>query len=136
MGASVPSIVPVLSSVIGVAKNIGDMGKAKSSSSAQSALLAKQQQSDEQSRQRALRASMASQRARFGASGLTPEEGSAEAVLLGMFSESEAEAAARAERDALRQRAIDTNGGYTNGRNLLEATQGILGAGFSRTFLS
>lgn len=136
MGASVPTIVPVLSSVLGVAKNVSDMSKAKSSSSAQSALVAKQQEADEQSRQRALRASMASQRARFGASGLSPEEGSAEAVLLGMFSESEEESAQRIERDALRQRAIDTNGGFTSGRNLLEATQSILGAGFSKTFLS
>lgn len=80
---------------------------------------------DEAERRDALRRAVARQRARFGASGLDTSTGggSAEAVLLGLLGESEAQAAERDALDALRLQAIDDNAAQKSSLNLLQATQ-------------
>ncbi len=77
----------------------------------------------EETRRAALRRAVASQRAKFGAQGLAPESGSADAVLLGLFEESDAERARRAELDTLRQSAIDSDLAQQRSVNLLQSAQ-------------
>lgn len=80
------------------------------------------EQSDSQ-RRTALKRAMARQRANFGAQGVGSDNGSSEAVLLGMFSESDEERANREKIDALRTQAIDQNIGQRQQLNLLQQTQ-------------
>lgn len=61
----------------------------------------------EEGRRVALRRAMARQRAQFGAQGIDADDGSGEAVLLGLFQESDVERAQRERLDTLRNRAID-----------------------------
>lgn len=134
MGSVAPIVLaPLLQTVV---KTGLDQRKQDKSASIQTAQIQQQAATDEEARQRALKASVAKQRARFAASGIDADDGSAEAVLLGLFQESEAESTARAERDALRERAIGNSSSYNSGRNLLDATSDVLGSAFSRTFLS
>ena len=77
----------------------------------------------ETERRAALRRAIAKQRARFGASGTGSNGGSAQAVLLGLFDESEEELAQRNSLDALRTRAIDQNFAGQQRINTLQLTQ-------------
>lgn len=77
----------------------------------------------EETRRAALRRVVASQRAKFGAQGLAPEGGSADAVLLGLFEESDAERARRNELDTLRTAAIDSDLAQQRSVNLLQSAQ-------------
>ena len=85
--------------------------------------IAAQAAQDEEQRQRALRRAVARQRAQFGGSGVSSNSGSAQAVLLGLFDESEEELASRATLDNLRSRALDLDASQTRSLNLLQATQ-------------
>ncbi len=77
----------------------------------------------ETSRRTALRRAMARQRAMFGSSGTGSGGGSAQAVLLGMFDESEEELRQREALDALKTASVDQ--GYTQQSriNTLQLTQ-------------
>jgi hypothetical protein len=77
----------------------------------------------ETNRRAALRRAMARQRAHFGASGTGSGGGSAQAVLLGMFDESEEELQQRTALDSLKTAAI--NQGYAQQQriNTLQLTQ-------------
>ncbi len=77
----------------------------------------------ESQRRIALKRAIARQRANFGAQGVGSNNGSSEAVLLGMFSESDEERANREKLDALRSQAIDQNIGQQQQLNLLQQTQ-------------
>lgn len=78
----------------------------------------------ERRRTAALKRTVARQRAVFGGSGVDPEGGgSAEAVLLGLFEESDAERQAREQLDQLRRATIDDNLEGLRTRNLLESSQ-------------
>lgn len=77
----------------------------------------------EQKRRAALRRAVAKQRAQFGGSGLTGGDGSTEAVLLGMFEESEADKAASQRLDSLRNAAIDQSLNERQALNVLQRTQ-------------
>lgn len=79
-------------------------------------------QADEE-RRAALRRAVARQRAQFGSQGVGSNAGSSEAVLLGMFEESEDEQKRRAQLDTLRSNALDQNLKQTRSLNLLQATQ-------------
>lgn len=79
-------------------------------------------QADEE-RRAALRRAVARQRAQFGAQGVGSNAGSSEAVLLGMFEESEDEQKRREQIDTMRSNALDQNLNQTRSLNLLEATQ-------------
>ncbi|HEU4839583.1 MAG TPA: hypothetical protein VFS88_09280 [Micavibrio sp.] len=77
----------------------------------------------EGSRRAALRRAMARQRATYGASGIDSGNGSAQAVLLGMFDESEEELQQRNALDALKTAAIDLGVSQQQRINTLQLTQ-------------
>ncbi len=144
MGALASVITPlfqigsVLGSVAGfVQPYVNDKRERKQQQQTQSLLL-KQAQQDaalqkeqtrlttvtaESQRRIALKRAMARQRANFGAQGVGSNNGSSEAVLLGMFSESDEERANREKMDALRTQALDQNIGQQHQLNLLQQTQ-------------
>ena len=79
-------------------------------------------QADEQ-RQAALRRAVARQRAQFGASGVAGGGGSSQAVLLGLFEESDEERTQREKLDTLRTRALDQDVSSTQSVNVLQREQ-------------
>jgi hypothetical protein len=85
--------------------------------------IALQAQQDDGERRGALKRAVARQRAAFGASGIGNNGGSSEAVLLGLFEESEEERAKRERLDAVRTRAVDMDIAQNRSLNLLQATQ-------------
>lgn len=95
---------------------------------AQNAALEKQKiavqaaQSEEQ-RRAALKRAVAMQRAVYGASGVGSNGGSSEAVLLGLYEESDGERQKREQLDALKATAIDNDLAQKSSLNLLQATQ-------------
>lgn len=80
-------------------------------------------QTAEENRRGALRRAVARQRAQFASSGVTSSGGSSEAVLLGLFEESEDERAQRDRLDSLRNAAIDSSLSSRSGINVLQRTQ-------------
>ena len=80
-------------------------------------------QNAEERRQRALKSAMARQRASFGASGITTQGGSAEAVLLGLFDESEEELEQRNRLDQLSTTALSQGLQQQTSLNVLQRTQ-------------
>jgi len=79
---------------------------------------------DEQDRRDALRRAVARQRAKFSASGLSQGSGgSSQAVLLGLFDETESEIADREALDTLRTTALALDETQNRSLNLLQATQ-------------
>lgn len=87
---------------------------------AKRAEIAQKSASDEQLRQAALKRAMARQQAKFGASGITTgSSGSAQALLLGLFDESEQEKSRRNALDALRYQSINDDLAYKNRVNIL-----------------
>lgn len=77
---------------------------------------------DEEERRDALRRAVARQRANFGSQGVS-QTGSAQAVLLGLFEESDEERANRDARDQLRFSALEQDTASTQSLNVLQATQ-------------
>lgn len=77
----------------------------------------------EKERMSALRRAVARQRAAYGASGIASDEGSAEAVLLGMFAESEDDRRQREQLDELRNRVLDSNENQAQALNVLQYEQ-------------
>jgi hypothetical protein len=79
-------------------------------------------QADEQ-RRAALKRAVARQRAQFGAQGLDAGDGSGQAVLLGLFEESEQERRRREQMDSLKNSAIQTDLEQQKRLNVLQRTQ-------------
>lgn len=78
----------------------------------------------EKDRRAALKRATARQRAQFGGSGIdTTSSSSAQAVLLGLYDESEAERQEREALDNLRNRALDSNLAQRSRLNVLQQTQ-------------
>lgn len=95
---------------------------------AQNASLQKQEidaktQEAELKRRQALKRAVARQRAQFGGSGVATGDGSSEAVLLGLFEESDAERKSREQLDQLRKQSIDQNLLQQKNVNTLQRTQ-------------
>ncbi len=80
-------------------------------------------QRDESERIKNLRYSIARQRAAFGSQGVGSAGGSSEAVLLGLFQESEEGRAHRERMDAIRNKIADLEVTNKKSTNLLEATR-------------
>ena len=80
-------------------------------------------QNAEERRQRALRSTVAKQRAAFGGRGISTQGGSAQAVLLGLFDESEEELEQRSRLDQLKSTALSQGLSQQNSLNILQATQ-------------
>jgi hypothetical protein len=86
--------------------------------------IAVEAQANEDSRRSALRRAVARQRAQFGASGIgNAGGGSSEAVLLGLFDETEGELDNRAALDNLRSRTLDMSLSNQGSLNVLQRTQ-------------
>ena len=77
----------------------------------------------ENNRRAALRRAVARQRTQFGGSGLTGGDGSAEAVLLGLFEETEQDRATSTRLDALRSAALDQSLSDQRALNVLQRAQ-------------
>lgn len=77
----------------------------------------------EDQRRAALRRAVARQKVQFGAQGIASGDGSSQAVLLGMFDESEQDRAARERLDTLRQQAITQNIEAQSRINVLQRSQ-------------
>ena len=84
-----------------------------------------QANADEADRKRrdALKRSVARQRAQFGSQGISSNNGSGQAILLGLFDESDDERAQREKLDTLRTSVLDQNVSQQNRLNLLQASQ-------------
>lgn len=78
---------------------------------------------DEEERKSALKRAVARQRASFGSQGVGAGGGSSQAVLLGLFDESEEEQVRRDALDALRLNAIDQDLRQEKSLNVLQRTQ-------------
>ncbi len=78
---------------------------------------------EERKRRDALRRAVARQRANFGASGISSSGGSAEAVLLGLFDETDAERTEREKLDALRFGALDQGVDQQKRLDVIQRTQ-------------
>lgn len=85
--------------------------------------IALKSKADEDARLAALRRAVARQRANYGASGTGSAGGSAQAVLLGLFDETEDELASRGRLDSLRSRALDMSLENRGALNILQRTQ-------------
>lgn len=77
----------------------------------------------EERRQAALRRAVARQRASFGSQGIGSGGGSSQAVLLGLFDETEDELAQRERLDNIRGRALDLDVSQSNAINVLQRSQ-------------
>ncbi len=77
----------------------------------------------ESERRAALRRAVAKQRAAYGADGISPNDGSAQAVLLGYFNESDLERQQREALDNLKKASIDQNVSDQARINTLQLTQ-------------
>ncbi len=88
----------------------------------QAALEVKQ---SEQLRKAALKRAMSRQTADFGARGISSTGGSSDAVLLGLFEESEAERKRREELDTIKSKALDSNLETLKKQNLLDYQQNV-----------
>ena len=77
----------------------------------------------EKERQSALRRAVARQRALFGSGGTGSSDGSARAVLLGLFDESDEDRAQRNALDTLKTKAIDTGVSQSQRINALQLSQ-------------
>jgi hypothetical protein len=77
---------------------------------------------DAEKRRASIKRAVSRQRAQFGSSGIA-NSGSAEAVLLGMFDETEDEIARREQIDSMRNRALELDEAQNRSLNLLQATQ-------------
>lgn len=80
-------------------------------------------QADDERRRAALKRAVARQRASFGAQGMGGATGSAEAVLLGLFDESDQDRAQRERLDQIRLGAVDQALASRNQLNILQRSQ-------------
>lgn len=95
---------------------------------AQAAALQKQQleaesQSNARKRRAALKRAMARQKVLYGAQGISTEGGSGEAILLGLYNETEDDLADRERLDTIRKAALDQRLENTTALNVLQSTQ-------------
>lgn len=98
--------------------------KAQEDAQAQRAEIELSAQQDEEERRSALKRAVARQRAQFGAQGIgTNGSGSAQAVLLGLFEESDDERERREQLDALRTQSLETGLAQQVRINTLQRTQ-------------
>lgn len=103
------------------ARQQADYAHAQREAELSRAEIARKGEADEAARQAALKRAVARQQARFGASGISPgTSGSAQALLLGLYEESEEERARREHLDTLRNAAIDEDLAYRGQVNVLQ----------------
>lgn len=86
------------------------------------------------SRQDALRRAVARQRASFGAQGISSDDGSAEAILLGLTQQSNTEQSQQDALDRLRTQALQDSAASKQRKNLLQLNQSYDTARLSSLF--
>jgi hypothetical protein len=97
--------------------------RAQAEASLQKAQLAAESQVSRDQTQAALMRAVAKQRAQFGAEGISPEEGSAQAVLLGLYKQNDQQLADQQRIENLRNAAIDQNLNDQYALDVLQRTQ-------------
>lgn len=97
--------------------------KAQSDAGLQKAQLAAESRASQDQTQAALMRAVAKQRAQFGAKGISPDEGSAQAVLLGLYKQNDQQLADQERIDNLRNAAIDQNLNDQYALDVLQRTQ-------------
>lgn len=85
--------------------------------------IALDQQQAEKDRKASLKRAVARQRALSGARGVSGDSGSGEAILLGLFEESDDEREERQRLDSLRKKSLDQDIENRQRQNLLEVSQ-------------
>lgn len=114
-----------------------ELGRARSETQLEQEEIAARSAGEDKRRRRALKRAVARQRADFAGRGISPADaGSAEAVLLGLFEESEAEKQDRDRLDRLRNKALEQDLGNLRRRNVLERTHLAERHRLRRSFLS
>lgn len=106
-------------------RQLAEAQRLQESQSAASAALEREKlaldaKATEEERRSALKRAVARQRASFGSQGVGSTGGSAQAVLLGMFEESDAERERRSQLDNLRLRIIDEDVSQRRATNILD----------------
>lgn len=119
-------------------RHLQDKQKLEERNATQSANLSRQQlqaqtAEAEAKRRNDLKRAVARQRASFGGAGISSNGGSSEAVLLGLFDESEEQRANRERLDNIRFATLDQQLGNTKRVNTLERTQAESKNSLSRT---
>ncbi len=105
------------------ARQANNIRAAEADANEKRASIALSAQTAEEDRKRALRRAVARQRSQFGAQGIGTSGGSGQAVLLGLFDESQEDKAQRKNLDALRLGAIDQNLSQARSLNVLQRSQ-------------
>lgn len=135
------SVVPLLTATLSVAQGVASTSRNSTSlenlkaqqdlqerQAATNAALQKEQialstAQDDKDRKAALKRAVARQRASFGSAGVGSAAGSSQAVLLGLFEESEDEQRKREALDALKLKSIDQDLEQTRALNVLQRAQ-------------
>ncbi len=109
-------------------KQLQEQQRLQEQQAAQNAALDRQKiavdaRQDEEERKAALRRAVSRQRANFGSQGISSAGGSSQAVLLGLFEETEDEKRRREELDQIRLTGIDQSLNQQSALNVLQRTQ-------------
>jgi hypothetical protein len=120
-------MLPTALGVANIANRVSQQRRADKQASAdlkrQQQSITLQAQQDETNRRDALRRAVARQRAIFGAQGIDSNDGSAEAILLGLTRESDAEQDTKNQLTSLRQSALTQAAENKQRKNLLSLNQ-------------
>lgn len=104
-------------------KQDADLNAQAASVALQKQQLAAQAQSDSDSRTLTLQRAVARQRAAFGEDGVSPADGSGQAVLLGLYDNAATDAADSGQITTLKNAALDQGLSDARSANMLELTQ-------------
>lgn len=97
--------------------------KAQAGAAIQKSQIAADAQASQDQTQAALMRAVAKQRAQFGAQGIAPDDGSGQAVLLGLYKQTDQDLADQQRIDSLRNAAIDQNLNDQYAVDVLQRTQ-------------
>lgn len=105
------------------ARQAQDEGNLAANTALEKSRLAAEATAAESRRKTALRRAIGRQKTLFSAQGMSPDGGSSEAVLLGLYNEGMDDDATQTRLDRLRTTALDQNLSAQKQKNLLEAAQ-------------
>jgi hypothetical protein len=123
MTGMLPTALGVANAANRVIQHRNDNKQIKTDLRNQQQQIAIQSEKDESNRRDALRRAVARQRAEFGAQGIDTHDGSAEAILLGLTSQSDTDQNAQNRLTNLRQQALAESASVKQRKNLLNLNQ-------------